>query len=116
MTKQNQSVESKVREIKRAVKRKFSAEGKIRIILEGLRGEDSIAALCRRESIHPNLYYTWSKEFLEAGKKRLNGDFKREATSSEVQDLRQENDELKRIVAEQQLAIRLHEKKLIGTA
>jgi transposase len=116
MKQKNNSVEKKVREIKRAVKRKFSPEEKIRIVLEGFRGEDSIASLCRRESIHPNLYYTWSKEFLEAGKKRLNGDFKREATSSEVQDLREENDDLKRIVAEQQLAIRMHEKKLIGIA
>jgi transposase len=114
MAKKNHTVESKVREIKRAVKRKFSAEEKIRIVLEGLRGEDSIAALCRRESIHPNLYYNWSKEFLEAGKKRLQGDFKREATSCEVLNLRVENDELKKIVAEQTLEIRVYKKNHTG--
>jgi len=114
MAKKNHTVESKVREIKRAAKRKFSAEEKIRIVLEGLRGEDSIAALCRRESIHPNLYYNWSKEFLEAGKKRLQGDFKREATSSEVLNLRAENDELKKIVAEQTLEIRVYKKNHTG--
>jgi transposase len=71
--------ESVVREIKRKTRRKFSSEEKIRIVLEGLRGEESIAELCRREGINPNLYYNWSKEFLEAGKKRLKGDTKREA-------------------------------------
>jgi transposase len=115
MAKKNHTVESKVREIKRAVKRKFSAEEKIRIVLEGLRGEDSIAALCRKESIHPNLYYNWSKEFLEAGKKRLKGDFKREATSSEVLDLRDENDELKKMVAELMMELRKAKKNLNGT-
>ena len=75
------SVESKVREIRRKTRRKYTAEEKIRIVLEGLRGEESISALCRREGIAPNLYYSWSKEFLEAGKRRLTGDTKREATS-----------------------------------
>ncbi len=92
--------ESKVREIRRKTRRKYSAEEKIRIILEGLRGEDSIAALCRREGISPNLYYTWSKEFLEAGKRRLEGDTKRQATSPEVSNLRQENANLKELVAD----------------
>jgi len=73
-----------VREIKRKTRRKFSAEEKIRIILEGLRGELSIAEFCRREGISPNLYYSWSKDFLEAGNRRLMGDTKREATSGEV--------------------------------
>lgn len=114
MAKKKSTTESKVREIKRATKRKFSAEEKIRIVLEGLRGEESLAALCRRESIHPNLYYNWSKEFLEAGKKRLNGDFKREATSSEVQELRTENDELKKLVAELILDQRLAKKNPSG--
>ncbi len=114
MAKKKSTVESKVREIKRATKRKFSSEEKIRIVLEGLRGEESLAALCRRESIHPNLYYNWSKEFLEAGKKRLNGDFKREATSSEVQELRTENDELKKLVAELILDQRLAKKNPNG--
>jgi len=92
--------ESVVREIKRKTRRKFSSEEKIRIVLEGLRGEESIAELCRREGISPNLYYNWSKEFLEAGKKRLKGDTKREATSGEVVELRGENTQLKQLVAE----------------
>ena len=109
------TVESKVREIKRATKRKFSAEEKIRIVLEVLRADDSLAAICRREGIHPNLYYNWSKEFLEAGKKRLNGDIQRQATSSEVLDLRDENGTLKHMVAELSLALRAYKKNLIGT-
>jgi len=92
--------ESVVRDIKRKTRRKFSSEEKIRVVLEGLRGEESIAELCRREGISPNLYYNWSKEFLEAGKKRLKGDTKREATSGEVLELRNENEQLKRLVAE----------------
>ena len=76
---ESKGVESKVREIRRKTRRKYSAEEKIRIVLEGLKGEDSIAALCRREGISPNLYYIWSKEFLEAGKRRLVGDTKRQA-------------------------------------
>src|SRR6478736_5144222 len=79
-----------VRDIRRATRRHCSAEDKIRIVLEGLRGEDSIAELCRREGIVQNLYYRWSKEFLEAGKKRLSGDTVRAATSDEVKDLRRE--------------------------
>ena len=98
--KEKSSPDSIVREIKRKTRRKFSAEEKIRIILEGLRGEQSITDLCRREGISPNLYYTWSKEFLEAGKRRLTGDTKREATSSEVVDLRRENNQLKQLVAD----------------
>ena len=94
------STEKVVREIRRHTRRRFSAEEKIRIVLEGLRGEESIAALCRREGLAPNLYYRWSKEFLEAGKKRLLGDTTREATSTEVQDLRRENSQLKQVVAE----------------
>jgi transposase len=92
--------ESKVREIRRKTRRKFSAEEKIRIVLEGLRGEESISALCRREGINQNLYYNWSKEFLEAGKRRLQGDTKRQATSPEVMALRQENANLKELVAD----------------
>jgi transposase len=79
-----------VKEIRRVTRRQFSAEQKIRIVLTGLRGEDSIAELCRREGIVENLYYRWSKEFLEAGKKRLAGDTARAATSDEVKDLRRE--------------------------
>src|SRR3982751_1239602 len=89
-----------VQDIRRQTRKKYSAEEKIRIALEGLRGEDSIAELCRREGIAPNMYYKWSKEFLEAGKARLTGDTKREATSSEVTGLRQENEQLKQVVAE----------------
>ena len=85
-----QSAEEAVRDIRRATRRHFSAEEKIRIVLEGLRGEDSIAELCRKEGIAQNLYYRWSKEFLEAGKKRLAGDTAREATSDEVKTLRAE--------------------------
>ena len=94
------STEKVVREIRRHTRRRFSAEEKIRIVLEGLRGEESIAALCRREGLAPNLYYRWSKACLEAGKKRLLGDTTREATSTEVQDLRREHSQLKQVVAE----------------
>jgi transposase len=97
---------SVVREIKRQTRRKYTSEEKIRIVLEGLRGEESIAELCRREGINPTLYYNWSKEFLEADKKRLKGDTKREATSVEVVDLRSENIELKQLVADLSLEIR----------
>ena len=99
MSKQN-GVESKVREIRRKTRKRYSAEEKIRIVLEGLRGEESIAALCRREGIATNLYYSWSKEFLEAGKRRLMGDTKRQATSGEVLSLRKENSQLKELVAD----------------
>ena len=85
------SAEKTVRDIRRATRRNYSAEEKIRIVLEGLRGEDSIAELCRKEGINQNLYYRWSKEFLEAGKKRLAGDVVREATTDEVKNLRQES-------------------------
>ena len=91
MTKQKQSAESAVREIRRRTRRKFSPEEKIRIVLEGLRGEQSVSELCRREGIAANLYYRWSKDFLEAGKKQLAGDTLREATSDEVKDLQAEN-------------------------
>ena len=94
------SAERVVRDIRRKTRRRFSAEEKIRIVLEGLRGEESIAALCRREGLNPNLDYRWSKEFLEAGKKRLLGDTTREATSTEVADVRKEVAELKQVVAE----------------
>ena len=112
--KKKQSSEATVREIRRRARRRFSAEEKIRIVLEGLRGEESIAALCRREGIAANLYYRWSKEFLEAGKKRLNGDTVREATSDEVKLLRSENRELKEVVAEMTLKNRALKKSLTG--
>ena len=111
-TKSN--TESIVRDIKRRTRKKYTAEEKIRIVLEGLRGEESIAAICRREGISPNLYYRWSKEFLEAGKKRLLGDTKREATSFEVTDLKHENEQLKQLVAELSLKNRVLKKSLHG--
>ena len=109
------SAESVVRQIRRKTRRKYSAEEKIRIVLEGLRGEDSIAELCRREGINPNLYYKWSKEFLEAGKRRMVGDTKREATSSEVVGLRQQNRQLKELVADLSLKNAVLKKSLAGT-
>ncbi len=111
---QNRSAEKTVRDIRRATRRKFSSEEKIRVVLEGLRGEDSIAELCRREGISSNLYYRWSKEFLEAGKKRLAGDTAREATSDEVKDLRVETLSLKEAVAELLMENRLLKKSVIG--
>jgi transposase len=99
--------EAVVREIKRRTRKKYSSEEKIRIVLEGLRGEVSIAELCRKEGIQANVYYKWSKEFLEAGKKRLQGDTVREATSSEVVDLKKENEQLKALVAELSLKNRV---------
>ena len=106
--------ESVVREIKRRTRKKYSSEEKIRIVLEGLRGEVSIAELCRKEGIHQNIYYKWSKDFLEAGKKRLQGDTEREATSSEVVDLKKENDQLKALVAELSLKNRVLKKTWDG--
>ncbi|HJZ14802.1 MAG TPA: IS3 family transposase [Stellaceae bacterium] len=106
--------EQLVKEIRRATRRQFSAEEKIRIVLSGLRGEDSIAELCRHEGIVQNLYYRWSKEFLEAGKKRLAGDTARAATSDEVKDLRREASALKEVVAELMLENRLLKKSAIG--
>ena len=106
--------EQAVRDIRRATRRKFSAEEKIRIVLEGLRGEDTIAELCRKEGIAQNLYYRWSKDFLEAGKKRLSGDVVREATSDEVKGLRSESRQLKEALAEVTLENRLLKKSMIG--
>ncbi len=112
--KASQSPESVVREIKRKTRRKFNPEEKIRIILEGLKGEESIAAICRREGIAPSLYYKWSKSFLEAGKQRLKGDTMREANSDEVSELRKENEQLKQLVAELSLKNRVLKKSLSG--
>ena len=109
-----QSAEETVSDIRRATRRHFSAEEKIRIVLEGLRGEDSIAELCRKEGIAQNLYYRWSKEFLEAGKKRLAGDTAREATSDEVKTLRSEARQLKEALAEVTLENRLLKKSVIA--
>jgi transposase len=111
---QKASAEKVVKDIRRATRRQFGAEEKIRIVLEGLRGEDSIAELCRREGINQNLYYRWSKDFLEAGKKRLAGDTAREATSDEVRHLRSEALALKEAVADLTLDNRLLKKSMIA--
>ena len=111
---QKDSAEKTVRDIRRATRRNYSAEEKIRIVLEGLRGEDSIAELCRKEGINQNLYYRWSKEFLEAGKRRLAGNVVREATTDEVKSLRQETLGLKEVVAELLLENRLLKKSVLG--
>ena len=103
-----------VRDIRRATRRRHSSEEKIRIVLEGLRGEDSIAELCRREGLNQNVYYRWSKEFLEAGKKRLAGDTARDATSDEVKDIRAELRQLKEALAETLLENRLLKKSVIA--
>lgn len=110
--KHKATAERVVKDIRRKTRRLHSAEEKIRIVLEGLRGEDSIAELCRREGIATSLYYSWSKEFLEAGKKRLAGDTVRQATSSEVKDLRAESSALKEVVADLTLENRLLKKSM----
>ena len=102
--------EQVIKDIRRATRRHFSAEDKIRLVLDGLRGEDSIAELCRREGIAQSLYYTWSKEFMEAGKRRLAGDTARAATGDEVNDLRREASALKECVADLTLENRLLKK------
>jgi len=107
-------VQAVVKDIRRATRKQYSAEEKIRIVLEGLRGEDSIAELCRREGIAQGVYYKWSKDFMEAGKRRLAGDTARAANSDEVRDLRKEARDLKEVVAEQMLEMRLLKKSMIG--
>ena len=103
-----------VGDIRRKTRKQYSAEEKIRIVLSGLRVEDSIAELCRREGIAESLYYSWLKEFLEAGKKRLSGDTARQASSGEVKELRHEMRDLKEALAEQVLENRLLKKSMIG--
>ena len=110
------SAEATVRNIRRKTRRKYSAEEKIRIVLEGLRGELTIAELCRREGKSENLYYRWSKDFLEAGKSHLVGDIKREANSKQVKSLRQENEQLKQLVAELALKNKVLTPALAGGA
>lgn len=111
---QKPSAEAVIKDIRRVTRKQYGAEEKIRIVLEGLRGEESIAALCRREGIAESLYYNWSKEFLEAGKKRLAGDTARAATTDEVKVLRKEARDLKEVVAEQALELRLLKKSMIA--
>ena len=111
---QKPSSERIVKDIRLATRKQYSAEEKIRVVLDGLRGEHSIAELCRREGIAESLYYSWSKEFLEAGKRRLAGDTARAATGTEVKDLRRQTRDLKEVVAEQALELRLLKKNMIG--
>ena len=111
----NYSPEKIVKAIHRKTRRKYSAEEKIRIVLEGLRGEESIAELCRREGLNQNVYYRWSKDFLEAGKQRLSGNTKREATSDEVTDLRKENNQLKHVLADTVLKNTVLKKSVLGS-
>lgn len=112
--KAEQNTEAVVREIRRKTRRKFSAEEKIRIVLEGLKGEESIAAICRKEGIFPALFYKWSKTFLEGGKKRLLGDTVREAGTDEVSSMRKENEQLKHLVADLSLQNCVLKKSLSG--
>ena len=114
MPSQTSPSERIVKDIRRATRKHYSAEDKIRIVLDGLRGEDSIAEICRREGLAKSQYYVWSKEFLEAGKRRLAGDTARAATTDEVKRLRRESTALKEVVAEQALEIRLLKKSMIG--
>jgi transposase len=114
MSNRKTSAEALVKDIKRRTRRKYSSEEKIRIIIEGLKGEDSISEICRKEGIVPALYYRWSKDFIEAGKKRLTGDTMREANTNEVTDLRKENHDLKEVVAELTLKNRVLKKSLSG--
>ena len=106
--------EKVIKDIRRATRKQYSAEEKIRIVLDGLRGESSVAELCRQEGINPNLYYRWSKDFLEAGKKRLSGDTVREANTDEVSGLKRENGDLKQAVAELYLRNDWLKKSLTG--
>lgn len=114
MGRKESSAEETINTIRRKTRRKHNAEEKIRIVMEGLRGEQSVAELCRREGIAQSLYYKWSKEFLEAGQARLAGDTKREASSQDVKDLRGENEQLKQLVAELALKNRVLKKSLTG--
>ena len=111
---ETESTEKKIRNNRRQNRKKYSAEEKIRLVIEGLRGDESIAELCRREGIAQSMYYKWSKEFLEAGKQRLAGNTKRQADSSEVKDLRRQNDQLKELVAELALKNKVLKKSLLG--
>jgi transposase len=106
--------EKRVRDIRRATRRQYSAEEKIRIVIVGLRGGDSIAELCRKGGINQNLYYRWSKDFLEAGKKRLAGDTAREATGDEVKELQAQARQLKELVAELMIENRVLKKSVLG--
>ncbi len=111
-TKQKQSTENFVKEVRRRARRVFTSEQKILIVMEAMRGEQSTAAICRKYGINNNLFYKWNKEFLEAGKKRLNGDTERQATTDEVTELRKENQRLKEMVADLMLQYNIVKKSL----
>jgi len=113
--KTSSSLEKTVRNIRRKSRKQYSGEEKIRVVLEGLRGEETVAELCRREGINESVYYRWSKEFLEAGKQRLVGNSQRQASSEEVTQLRRENDQLKALVAELALKNRVLKKSVVGS-
>ena len=114
MMRKKSSAQKTIQDIRRVTRRHYSAEEKIRIVLAGLRGEDTIAELCRREGLNSNVYYRWSKEFMEAGKKRLAGDTAREATSDEVKQLRAESSALKETLGELLMENRLLKKSMLG--
>ena len=103
-TRSGDTARALIRRAKQASRRRFPSEEKVRILLEGVRGEVSVVELCRREGIHPTVYYKWLKDFMEAGKKRLRGDTQREANPEEVERLREENERLKQLVADLSLA------------
>ena len=102
-----------IQDIKRITRRKFTAEEKIRIVLEGFRRDTPIRDLCRREGIHPGTYYAWLKDFMEAGKERLVRDNVQDATRAEVQDLKRENARLKQLVAELSLQVHVLKKTAV---
>ena len=110
------TAEAVVKDIRRQTRRKFGSEEKIRIVLEGLKGEESISGICRKEGIAPALYYRWSKDFIEADKKRLNDDTERDVNPGEVKDLKDESQNLKLVVTEQAHEIRVLKKSLLGLA
>ena len=114
MAEKKEKAETTVRRIRRKTRKKYSAEDKIRIVIEGLRGDMSVAELCRKEGISQSLYYKWSKEFLEAGKQRLAGNTTRQADSREVQEMRQESEQMKLLIAELSLNNRRLKKSLRG--
>lgn len=114
MESRKMSADSTIKDIKRQTRRVYSAEEKIRIVIEGLRGEDTIAAICRKYGINDNLYYNWSKDFLETGKKRLSGDTDRNANTQEVSSLKKENDDLKKALADLYVRNEVLKKSLTG--
>ena len=114
MAEKKESAETTVRRIRRKTRKKYGAEEKIRIVIEGLKGEMTVAELCRKEGISQSLYYKWSKEFLEAGKQRLSGNTTRQADSTEVKEMRQESEQMKFLIAELTLKNRVLKKSLNG--